>query len=105
VQQRDYIERMIQQIAAFIAAALGKVARGELAEAQRDLDVAWSQLGLRLRDVLLLDDATVRAMLGPKAELAARLAVAQAIVEEARGATAQAATLRTRAAIWREGTT
>ena len=94
---------MIQQIAAIIAAVLGKVARGELAEAQRDLDVAWSQLGLRLRDVTLLDDATVRAMLGPKLELAARLAVAQAVVEEARGATGVAATLRTRAAIWREG--
>jgi hypothetical protein len=31
VQQRDYIERMIQQIAAIIAAVLGKVARGRLA--------------------------------------------------------------------------
>jgi len=103
MQQRDYIERMIHQIAAAIAAMLGKVAKGELLEAERDLDAAWSSLGLRRRDVLRLDDTTVRVMLGPKSELAAQLAVAEASFEEARGARSAAETLRERAARWRDG--
>jgi hypothetical protein len=103
MQQRDYIERMIQQIAAAIAALLGKVAAGELVDAERDLDAAWSSLGLRRRDVLRLDDATVCLMLASKAELAARLALAQASLEEARGARAEAEALRARAAAWRAG--
>jgi hypothetical protein len=96
VQQRDYIERLIERIAAAIAAILGAAAAGRLDEADRELDGAWSALGLRKSDALRLDDGTVRALLGPKAELAARLLDAQATVEEARGAQALAAALRDR---------
>jgi hypothetical protein len=105
MQQRDYIDRMIQQIATAIAAVLGRVAKGEIVEAERDLDAAWSSLGVRRCDLLRLDDATVRVMLGPKSELAARLAVAQASLEEARGAIAEAETLRRRATAWSVGDT
>jgi hypothetical protein len=97
VQQRDYIERLIERIAAAIAAILRAAAAGAFEEAERDLDGAWTALGLRRSDVLRLDDGTVRALLGAKTELAARLLDAQATVEEARGAHALAATLRARA--------
>jgi hypothetical protein len=96
VQQRDYIERLIERIAAAIAAILGAAGAGAFEEADRDLEGAWSALGFRRSDVLRLDDGTVRALLGAKAELAARLLDAQATVEEARGAHALAATLRAR---------
>jgi hypothetical protein len=98
VQQRDYIERLIERIAAAIAAILGAAAAGRFEDAERDLDGAWSALGLRRSDVLRLDDGTVRALLGAKTELAARLLDAQASVEEARGAHALAVALRARSA-------
>jgi hypothetical protein len=96
VQQRDYIERLIERIAAAIAAILGSAAAGRFEEAEHDLDAAFGHLGLRRSDVLRLDDGTVRALLGAKTELAARLLDAQATLEEARGAHALAATLRAR---------
>ncbi len=103
MQQRDYVERMIQQLAEAIANILGKVASGQHAEAERDLDAAWSSLGMRRRDVFRLDDGSVRALLGAKSELGARLAETQASLEEARGATSAARALRVRAAAWRAG--
>jgi hypothetical protein len=98
VQQRDYIERLIERIAAAIAAILGAAAAGRFDEADGELDGAWSALGLRRSDALCLDDGTVRTLLGAKAELAARLLDAQASVEEARGALALAVALRERSA-------
>jgi len=97
VQQRDYIERMVQQLAGAIATILGAASAGRFEEAERDLDRAWSGLGLRRTDVLRLDDDTVCALLGAKTELAVRLLEAQSSVEEARGAREAAAALRARA--------
>jgi hypothetical protein len=98
MQQRDYIERMIAQIAAAIAAILGAAAAGRFEEAERGLDEAWAALGVRRGDARRLDDGTVRAMLGGKAELGARLLEAEAEVEEGRGAGGKAAGLRESAA-------
>jgi hypothetical protein len=97
MQRQDYIERLIAQIAAAIAAVLGAASAGRFEEAERDLEQAWRALGLRRADAMRLDDDTVRALLGAKTGLAARLFDAQAAVAEARGAKAEAAASRARA--------
>ena len=101
MQSRDYIERLIQQMAAFIARIVGAAQKGDAQEAEEALEAAWGALGLRRRDALRLDDATVRMLLGAKTALAADLFEAQASLEETRGASALADELRTRAAALR----
>jgi hypothetical protein len=97
MQQRDYIERLIQQIAAFVARILGFANEGRIRQAEDELDAAWTALGLRRADAMLLDDATLRMLLGAKAAVAADLFDAQAALDEVRGATASAEELRRRA--------
>jgi hypothetical protein len=97
MQQRDYIERLIQQIAAFIARIVGAAKSGDAQEAEATLDAAWGALGLLRRDALRLDDATLKMLLGAKTALAADLFEAQASLEEARDQSATADTLRRRA--------
>ena len=53
-------------------------------------------------DALRLDSASLRAMLGAKSELAAKLFEAQADLEDARGASAVAGALRRRASELRQ---
>jgi hypothetical protein len=104
MQQRDYIERLIAELAAMIASALGAGKQGRVLEAQQELDEAWIRsVGLHRADAERLDDATLRATLGAKAALAARLFDAQAELEEAREAagTARPSALRRRAAALR----
>jgi hypothetical protein len=105
MQSRDYIERLIQQIAAFVARIVGLATGGDsdMAEAERELDAAWSALGVRRGDALRLDDGTLRLLLGPKAALGAQLFEAQATLEEARipGDHPMAEELRRRAAALR----
>jgi len=97
MQQKDYIERMVEQVAAAIGRVLGFSQEARFEEADRELDAAWSSaLGFRRRDALRLDSASLRAMLGAKSELAARLLEAQADLEDARGAGAIAEALRRR---------
>jgi hypothetical protein len=103
MQQRDYIERLIQQIAAFIARILGAARSGDVQEAESAMDDAWRTLGLRRNDALLLDDATLRMLLGNKAAVAADLFEAQAAFEEARTNFEAADDLRRRAAVLRAG--
>jgi len=99
VQRRDYLERMIEQLAAVIGRILGLAGEGRVAEADRALDEAWSaSLGVRRADALRFDDATLRVMLAGKTDLAAKLFEAQAAVEEVRGAPGVAQSLRRRAA-------
>lgn len=86
MQRDDYFERLVQQIAAVIAHALGLANEGQTDEAQRELDGAWtSMVGLRRNDVMRLDGATVRSLLGGKAPAAAQLLDAQADLNEKRG--------------------
>jgi hypothetical protein len=101
MQQRDYIERLIQQIATFIARILGFANEGKVREAEEALDAAWNTLGVRRPDAMLLDDDSLRMLLGAKAPIAADLLDAQAAVDEVRGATASAQELRQRAAALR----
>jgi hypothetical protein len=100
MQRDDYFERMVQQIAAMVAAALGLATEGRFEEAQRELDGAWtSVIGFRRADVMRLDAATLRSLLGTKTAAAAQLLEAQAELDEKRGesgarARGVAATLR-----------
>jgi len=88
VQRRDYLERMIEQLAAVIGRILGLAGEGRVA----------ASLGVRRADALRFDAATLRVMLAGKTDLAAKLFEAQAAVEEVRGAPGVAQSLRRRAA-------
>jgi len=103
MQQRDYIERLIAQIAAFLARIVGATRDGDLQAAEQTLDEAWRALGMRRGDVMRLDDATLRMLLGAKTPLAADLLDAQAAVEEARANIQLADDLRRRATQLRAG--
>jgi hypothetical protein len=102
MQQRDYIERLIQQIAIFVARILGAAQKANVPEAEEALDSAWRALGLLRKDAMRLDDATLKMLLGAKASLGADLFDAQAALEEARSDTPVADELRARAILLRE---
>ena len=79
MQRQDYIERLIQEVARTIAAALGIARAGDAQRAREELRAAWrSFVGLRREDLARLDAATVRALLGEKREVAVRLLEAEA---------------------------
>jgi len=101
MQHQDYIERLIRQIAEFIGRIAGLTRSGQPDEAERELDAAWTSLGLRRSDALRLDDATLKMLLGAKAGLGADLFEAQAVLEEARAMPGEASQLRERAAALR----
>ena len=98
MQQRDYIQRLIEQLAATIASILGFAKEGRVHESRRMLDDAWiANLGMRRSDAERLDDATLRIMLREKIVLAANLFEAQALIEDAAGDSAAAESARRRA--------
>ncbi len=88
---------MIEQVVAAVTRALNLAQGGQIEEADQELHDAWSSLGLREADALRLDDATLRTMLGAKADLAIKLLDARATIEESRGNAPLATTLRARA--------
>jgi hypothetical protein len=96
MQQRDYLERLIEQIAAFLARIVGLTRAGKHEEAEREIDNGWTALGFRRADAHRLDDATLRMMLGPKLALAIELLSAEADLHEARGSQPLADMLRAR---------
>jgi hypothetical protein len=78
---------MIQQVARAIAAALGFAQAGDVERAKEDLRATWSSfVGLRRDDLLRVDAATARALLGDKRELALRLLEAEASLGDAEAA-------------------
>jgi hypothetical protein len=97
MQRQDYLERLIQQIAGFVARIVGLAARDDSDAAEHELDAAWTALGLRRADAHRLDDPTLRLLLGNKALLGAQLLEAEASVQEARAKVANADALRRRA--------
>jgi hypothetical protein len=97
MQTRDYIERLIQQIAEFVARIVGAARNGDEQQAEEALDAAWRALGLRRRDAKRVDDATLRALLGGKAQLGAELFDAEAALEDARSNAELSDELRSRA--------
>jgi hypothetical protein len=102
MQRRDYLERMIEQLAAAIAQAIGLARAQRAEEAEQVLADAWtSGLGFRRADAARLDDTTLRMLLGAKAEQAAALFDAEAEIAEARGDSSAAARGRLRATAMR----
>ena len=98
MQQRDYLQRLIEQLAAAIARSLGAAKDGHADEALRMLDDAWrANVGMRRSDAARLDGATLQLMLGDKTPLVARLFEAQALIEDGRGDAVEAALARRRA--------
>lgn len=98
MQRRDYLERLIEQIVAAIARIAGLVREARFEDAERELDATWSSaIGFRRKDAMRLDAATLRTLLGAKAELAAKLLEAEAELESARGVIGAAEALRRRA--------
>ncbi len=98
MQQRDYIERLIQRVAAAVARILDLASSERIDEAERELDQVWTSLGIRRADLPRLDDVTLVVLLGAKAPLAVELLRAEAAIERARGRDALAERLERRAA-------
>jgi hypothetical protein len=105
-EQKDYILRMVKQLAAALARVLGLKQQGRLEEAQQAIDEAWSEL-LSLPPQLLgrLDAVTLKSMLKhPDAyRAAADLLEAEATIAESRGDPLTAESRRAVAAALREG--
>lgn len=99
MQQRDYIERLIQQVAAAVARILDYASGERIEDAERELDQVWSSLGVRRADLPRLDDVTLVVLLGAKAPLGAELLRAEAAIERARGNAARAEGLERRASV------
>jgi hypothetical protein len=95
MQRQDYLERMIQQVAAAIGRAVGAARNGRPEEAQHELDATWSSvLGVRRSDVERLDEATLRTLLDGKLAPAADLLDAEADLLRARSNDAFAGRVR-----------
>jgi hypothetical protein len=104
MQSRDYLERMIRQIAEAVAKAAGLRAEGRLEEAERAVDEAWSHaFSLRRKDTDRFTAEALVDLLGPKATNAATLLDELGRIEEARGDTGRAAKLYERARTLRGG--
>jgi hypothetical protein len=104
MQRRDYLEKMIEQLAAAIAQLMGLAREQRFEEAEQALDAAWSSaVAFRRADAARLDDATLRMLLGAKVSLAASLFEAEAGLADARGDAARAVALHRRVAALREG--
>lgn len=97
MQQRDYIERLIERVVAALAKIAELAGAGDADGAERELDATWSVIGLRRVDVARLDDVTLVALLGPKRPLVAKLLSAEAVIARARGDEARALSLEARA--------
>ena len=97
--QRDYILRVIQQVAQAVARAMGLLAQRKPEEAEAQLNTGYGALGMDRELLLLLDAATVARQLGDevKGGAAATLLLCDAEVQHARG-DARAGLRRLRAA-------
>jgi hypothetical protein len=91
VIRQDYLERMIQQLAAAIARIADLAREGKHEQAGRELDGCYRSLGVT-RDMLeRLDATTLGAMLGVgKAEAVARVLDAEADLARSQGREADA---------------
>ncbi len=96
MQRRDYIERLIERVAAALARIAELAGAGDTDGAERELDATWSVVGLRRADVARLDDVTLVALVGPKRPLAAKLLAAEAVIARARGDEGRALSLEAR---------
>jgi hypothetical protein len=86
VIRQDYIERMIEQLAAAIARIMGLAGEGNHEEAARELEGCYRSLGVTRSMLERLDATTLGAMLGSgKADAVARLLDAEAALARSQG--------------------
>ncbi len=88
IAQRDYLMRLIEQFAQFLAALLGKKESGRLDEASEMIEQALDVLlGPMRRSIEQLDAASVAMLLADKDKLRvyARLLLEQASIDRQRG--------------------
>ena len=92
VIRQDYIKRLIEQVGAAIANALGRTGTGQAEEAQERLNHAYSELGIA-RGFFDLTPESLRKMLGTaeRAHAVAELCRLEAKLLERQGDTARAA--------------
>lgn len=103
--RRDYLERMIQQLADTIARALKRAKDGEHDEAMRDIDALYDRsVGLPRRLLERLELDSVRSMLvGDKLAALVLLLEAEAELRQLRDDSASAAACERRALALRQG--
>jgi hypothetical protein len=90
VIRQDYIERMIEQLAAAIARIAGLASEGKYEDAARELDGCYRSLGVTRHMLERLDAPTLAAMLGgSRAEAVARVLDAEATLARSQGKDAE----------------
>jgi hypothetical protein len=103
--KRDYLERMIEEMAAIAARALGLAREERHVEAQRELDAAYPTVGLSALVLDRLDPASIRLMAGDRTAALIELLDADAALAVQRGDDARAKRRRALASTLRSQTT
>ena len=88
--KRDYLQRLIEEIAAVAARALGLAREQKHDEAQREIAGAYRDVGLPAMVLDRLDATSIRMMSGDKTAALVELLDADAAVAELRGDAAHA---------------
>ncbi len=83
--KRDYLERLIEELTAVAARALGLAKAEKPTEARRELDGAYQQVGVPVLVLDRLDPASIRMMTGDKVEGLVKLLEADAELSDLLG--------------------
>lgn len=83
--KRDYLERLVEELAALTAKALGLARETRNEEARREIEAGYSLVGVPALVIERLDAASIRMMAGEKTEALIKLLEADAAVSELRG--------------------
>lgn len=102
--KRDYLERLIEELAAVAARALGLAREGQKDHARREIDGAYAEVGVPALVLDRLDPASIRLMSGEKVGALVKLLEADAEVSELVGDPARARRRRALAAALAGGT-
>jgi hypothetical protein len=95
VLRQDYIKRLIEQVGAAIARALGRTGAGQTEEAQEHLNRAYGELGVASGFFALTPDSLRKILGSPeRAHAVAELCRMEATLLERRGNAAAAAERR-----------
>lgn len=88
--KRDYLERLVEELAAITAKALGLARETRNDEARREIEAGYSVVGIPALVIERLDAASIRMMAGEKTGALIELLDADAAVSELRGDTRRA---------------
>jgi hypothetical protein len=102
--KRDYLERMIEEVAAIAARALGLAREERYDEASREIDAAYSKVGIPALVLDRLDPASIRLLAGDRSTALIELLEADGELAHQRGDDPRAKRRRTLAATLRSQT-